>query len=296
MSKTLVVTHVMPLELEMFERFISYYKNCFKYLDNQDDVTMYVTLNLNPKLTDWDKSELKPQWFIDKFTQSMSGIKSHLQIIVDESVWGTTQQKRDVSFLDYDYFIFVDPDISVHEQQLKLQIMAAEQISKESDLFILSPNIPKWWDNTWDSLVHPNNRKDELGKFRLKQTFIDTFTQNPTEMGIRRSSIFKFGCGMHTLYSKKFWETIRIPEEFGGYGSEDTFGMIGSAEATKLGLDVRQYILDGLYITEDKDEEHREPSYKDKISVFKVKEDGKANSHKIMPLVIQNLKNSLLNK
>jgi len=296
MSKTLVVTHVMPLELEMFERFISYYKNCFKYLDNQDDVTMYVTLNLNPKLTDWDSSELKQQYFIDRFTNSLSGVKSHLQIIVDESVWGTTQQKRDVSFLDYDYFIFVDPDISVHEQQLKLQIMAAEQISAESDLFILSPNIPKWWDNSWDSLVHPNNRNDELGKFRLKQTFIDTFKQNPSEVGIRRSSVFKFGCGMHTLYSKKFWETIRIPEEFGGYGSEDTFGMIGSAEATKLGLDVRQYILDGLYITEDKDEEHREPSYKDKISVFKVKEDGKANSHKIMPLVIQNLKNSLLNR
>jgi len=296
MSKTLVVTHVMPLELEMFERFISYYKNCFKYLDNQDDVTMYVTLNLNPKLTDWDNSELKQQYFIDRFTNSLSGVKSHLQIIVDESVWGTTQQKRDVSFLDYDYFIFVDPDISVHEQQLKLQIMAAEQISAESDLFILSPNIPKWWDNSWDSLVHPNNRNDELGKFRLKQTFIDTFKQNPSEVGIRRSSVFKFGCGMHTLYSKKFWETIRIPEEFGGYGSEDTFGMIGSAEATKLGLDVRQYILDGLYITEDKDEEHREPSYKDKISVFKVKEDGKANSHKIMPLVIQNLKNSLLNR
>ena len=296
MSKTLVVTHVMPLELEMFERFISYYKNCFKYLDNQDDVTMYVTLNLNPKLTDWDNSELKQQYFIDRFTNSLSGVKSHLQIIVDESVWGTTQQKRDVSFLDYDYFIFVDPDISVHEQQLKLQIMAAEQISAESDLFILSPNIPKWWDNSWDSLVHPNNRNDELGKFRLKQTFIDTFKQNPSEVGIRRSSVFKFGCGMHTLYSKKFWETIRIPQEFGGYGSEDTFGMIGSAEATKLGLDVRQYILDGLYITEDKDEEHREPSYKDKISVFKVKEDGKANSHKIMPLVIQNLKNSLLNR
>ena len=296
MSKTLVVTHVMPLELEMFERFISYYKNCFKYLDNQDDVTMYVTLNLNPKLTDWDSSELKQQYFIDRFTNSLSGVKSHLQIIVDESVWGTTQQKRDVSFLDYDYFIFVDPDISVHEQQLKLQIMAAEQISAESDLFILSPNIPKWWDNSWDSLVHPNNRNDELGKFRLKQTFIDTFKQNPSEVGIRRSSVFKFGCGMHTLYSKKFWETIRIPQEFGGYGSEDTFGMIGSAEATKLGLDVRQYILDGLYITEDKDEEHREPSYKDKISVFKVKEDGKANSHKIMPLVIQNLKNSLLNR
>ena len=296
MSKTLVVTHVMPLELEMFERFISYYKNCFKYLDNQDDVTMYVTLNLNPKLTDWNKSELKPQWFINKFTQSMGGIKSHLQIIVDESVWGTTQQKRDVSFLDYDYFIFVDPDISVHEQQLKLQIMAAEQISSESDLFILSPNIPKWWDTSWDTLVHPNNINDELGKFRLKQTFIDTFIQNPNEMKIRRTNQFKFGCGMHTLYSKKFWETFRIPEEFGGYGSEDTFGMIAATKSVKFGIDVRQYVLDGLYITEDKDEVHREPSYKDKISVFKSKEDGKAKSMEIMPMVITRLGNSLLNK
>ena len=296
MSKTLVVTHVMPLELEMFERFISYYKNCFKYLDNQDDVTMYVTLNLNPKLTDWDKSELKPQWFIDKFTQTMCGIKSHLQIIVDESVWGTTQQKRDVSFLDYDYFIFVDPDISVHEQQLKLQIMAAEQISAESDFFVLSPNIPKWWDGSWDVLVHPNNRNDELGKFRLKQTFIDTFTQNPNKMNIRKAEKFKFGCGMHTLYSKKFWETIRIPKEFGGYGSEDTFGMITSTELVKLGIDVRQYVLDGLYITEDKDETHREPSYKDKISVFRVKEDGKAKSMEIMPMVIKRVGKSLLNQ
>ena len=211
MSKTLVVTHVMPMELEMFERFISYYKNSFKYLDKQDDVTMYVTLNLNPKFTDWDNSELKQQHFIDRFTNSLSGVKSHLQIIVDESVWGTTQQKRDVSFLDYDYFIFVDPDIAVHEQQLKLQIMAAEQISSESDFFVLSPNIPRWWDTTWDVVVHPNNRNDELGKFRLKQTFIDTFTQNPNEISIRRIGEFKFGCGMHTLYSKKFWETFRIP-------------------------------------------------------------------------------------
>jgi len=296
MSKTLVVTHVMPMELEMFERFISYYKNSFKYLDKQDDVTMYVTLNLNPKLTDWDNSELKQQHFIDRFTNSLSGVKSHLQIIVDESVWGTTQQKRDVSFLDYDYFIFVDPDIAVHEQQLKLQIMAAEQISSESDFFVLSPNIPKWWDTTWDVVVHPNNRNDELGKFRLKQTFIDTFTQNPNEISIRRIGEFKFGCGMHTLYSKKFWETFRIPEEFGGYGSEDTFGMIASSEAVKFGIDVRQYVLDGLYITEDKDEAHREPSYKDKISVFRVKEDGKAKSMELLPMVISRLGKSLLNQ
>jgi hypothetical protein len=294
MRRTLVVTHVMPLELEMFERFIAYYKEGFKYLDpNVDDVTMYVTLNLNPKLTDWDNSELKPQWFIDKFTKSMEGIRSYLQIVVDDSMWGTTQQKREVIRLDYDQFIFVDPDISVHEQQLKMQLMAAEQLSGH---FIISPNIPRWWDDSWDSIVHPDFKDAELGQFRNKETFTNCFTQTPKEVSLQSLPVFKFGCGMHTLYSKQFWDTVGIPEEFGGYGSEDTYAMFASFVCRKFGIDVVQYVLNGLYITEDKDEEHREPSYKSKIKVFDLKHDGKDYSNKIMKEVIQKFADSLLNK
>jgi len=293
MRKTLVVTHVMPLELEMFERFITYYKEGFKYLDENDDVTMYVTLNLNPKLTDWENSELKPQWFIDKFTKSMEGIRSYLQIVVDDSMWGTTQQKREVIKLDYDQFIFVDPDISVHEQQLKMQLLAAEQLSGN---FVISPNIPRWWDGSWDLIVHPDFKQKELHQFRTKETWNNTFTQTPSEITLQILNAFKFGCGMHTLYSKEFWNLIGIPEEFGGYGSEDTFAMLASGIARRAGVNVRQYVLDGLYITEDKDEDHRDPSYKDKVKVFDLKMDGKKYSNEIMGEVLQKFSDSLLNK
>ena len=290
MKKTLVVTHVMPLELEMFERFITYYKEGFRYLDENDDVTMYVTLNLNPKLTDWDNSELKPQWFINKFTKAMEGIRSYLQIVVDDSLWGTTQQKREVIELNYDQFIFVDPDISIHEQQLKLQLMAADQLSGP---YVLSPNIPKWWDNSWDPIVHPDFKNEDVGQFRLKGVWNDTFKQTPAEMNLKLLNVFKFGCGMHTLYSKEFWDLIGIPEEFGGYGSEDTFAMFASGIARKHGIDVRQYVLDGLYVTEDKDEEHRDPSYKSKVAIFDRKRDGKKYSNSIMGEVLQNFDKSL---
>jgi hypothetical protein len=293
MKRTLVVTHVMPLELEMFERFITYYTEGFKYLDENDDVTMYVTLNLNPKLTDWENSELKPQWFIDKFTKAMQGVRSYIQIVVDDSVWGTTQQKEQVIKLDYDQFIFVDPDISIHPQQLKMQLIAAEQLSGP---FVLSPNIPRWWDSSWDVLVHPDFKNAELGQFKLKETFKNTFTQNPKEVGLKLINQFKFGCGMHTLYSKEFWNLIGIPKEFGGYGSEDTFAMVASGIAKQFGIDVRQYVLDGLYITEDKDEEHRDPSYKHKIKVFDIKRDGKKYSNEIMGDILQKFKENLLNK
>jgi hypothetical protein len=291
MRRTLIVTHIMPLELEMFERFITYYKEGFKYLDENDDVTMYVTLNLNPKLTDWENSKLKPQWFIDRFTKSMEGIRSYLQVVVDDSLWGTTQQKREVIKLDYDQFIFVDPDISVHEQQLKMQLMAAEQLEGH---FVLSANIPRWWDSSWDPIVHPKMRTEELQQFRTKETWNNTFTQTTAEMNVRPLNVFKFGCGMHTLYSKEFWDTIGIPEEFGGYGSEDTFAMNASSVARKFGIDVRQYVLDGLYITEDKDETHREPSYVNDLVIFDSKRDGKKYSNNIMGEVIQKFAETLL--
>lgn len=282
MSKTLVVTHVMPMELEMFERFISYYKNCFKYLDKGDDVTMYVTLNLNPKLTDWENSELKQQWFIDKFTKSMSGIKSHLQIIIDDSVWGTTQQKREVLKLDYDYFIFVDPDISVHESQLKLQINAADNVKNRGASFVISPNIPRWWDETWDILVHPDFLEEELQQFRKSDVWESTFNQSPQEVKILGMNTFKFGCGMHTLYTKQFWEDVGgIPEEWGGYGSEDTYAM-HIANALKTRQPIFQYLLEGLYITEDRREETRRPSFYDKIKIFDLKLDGKKYSEEKM--------------
>ena len=63
-KRTLICIHVMPSELEMFERQIQLFKKAFLYLDERDDVTLKVTLNLNPGLTDWENSELKNGHFI----------------------------------------------------------------------------------------------------------------------------------------------------------------------------------------------------------------------------------------
>jgi hypothetical protein len=290
-KKTLIVTHVMPLELEMFERFISYYVNTFKYLDPlKDNITLYATLNLNPELTDWENSELKPQWFIDKFTKAMEGIPSYLQIVIDDSLWGTTQQKREVIKMDYDQFIFVDPDIAVHEQLLKVQLMAADKLTGP---FVLSPNIPRWWDDSWDYLVHPDFKQNEFSQFKDLSLWDKTFQQNIDSVDLKMLNTFKFGCGMHTLYSKEFWDIIGIPEEFGGYGSEDTFAMLASFIARKAGIDIRQYLLDGIYITEDRDEVRRTPSYKSKITISNKKQNYQKNSNDLMDGLLLNFAKSL---
>ena len=150
-KRTLVCIHVMPSELEMFERFMQQYHKALQYLDENDDVTLKVTLNLNPELTDWDNSELKQGYFVARFGVLFNGVRNINEVILDTSCWGTTQQKRDSYKLDYDQFIFVDTDILMHEHMLKYQLNVSYQLD---GIYILSPSLPKWWDDSWDDLCH----------------------------------------------------------------------------------------------------------------------------------------------
>ena len=294
-KRTLVCIHVMPSEIEMFERFMQQYHNSLKYLDQNDDVTIKATLNLNPKLTDWDNSEYKQGYFVARFGVLFNGIKNINEVILDESCWGTTQQKRDSYKLDYDQFIFVDTDILLHEHTLKYQLNVANQID---GIYIISPSLPKWWDDTWDDLCH----KDYLDKpygyaMDSKEAYENVFTQPITTINARQIEKIKFGCGMHTLYSKSFWELVGIPESFGGYGPEDTYGMAAAQVAIKLGVPVRQFVMDGVYITEDY--QNRKPSFIDKIKPIDRKKEFYDKAHelgvdevkKFASKLIQNLSN-----
>ena len=269
-KKTLVCIHIMPNEIEMFQKFMAQYRKALMYC-NDFNIYIKATLNLNPKLTDWDKSELKQDYFIKIFNEQFQykDITNINQIILDDSMWGTTQQKRESIKIDYfDQFIFVETDIVLHEHQLLYQLRASEQLEGK---YILSPAIPKWWDMSWDILVDNSMRDTE---FNTKETLDSVHKQQPSKLTLRQIPTIKFGCGMHTLYSKEFWKFIGIPESFGGYGPEDTFGMMASIGAIKKGYDIKQYVLDGIYISEDYF--NREPSIKGKI----VKSDLKTDFYK----------------
>ena len=286
-KKTLVCIHVMPSEIEMFQRFMEQYRKALSYCKDYD-VTIKATLNLNPKLTDWENSELKQDYFMNLFTEQFQyrGLKNINQIILDESLWGTTQQKRESIKIDYfDQFIFVDTDIALHELQLVYQLKASENLSGK---YVISPSIPKWWDPSWDYLVHSDMK--EVDPFTT-ETLSKTYVQQITNVVLRQIPTIKFGCGMHTLYSREFWQFIGIPESLGGYGPEDTIGMFRAIGAIQKGHDIKQFVLDGLYITEDYI--NREPSFKGKIKPVDMKDElskkGKSLIQSEITTFIQNL-------
>ena len=274
-KKTLVCIHIMPSEIEMFQRFMEQYRKALSYC-REYDVTIKATLNLNPKLTDWENSELKQDYFMNIFNAQFQykELKNINQIVLDKSMWGTTQQKRESIKIDYfDQFIFCDTDIVMHEHQLIYQLQAAEQLQ---GMYILSPSIPKWWDMSWDGLVSDSMKNAEAFS---EETMLGAFTQTPTNMQLKKLPYIKFGCGMHTLYSKSFWQFVGIPESFGGYGPEDTYGMTAGRIALEAGYVVNQYVLDGLYITEDYI--NRVPSFEGKIKPIDKKSEFYKNAEAI---------------
>ena len=259
-KRTLICIHIMPSEIEMFERQIELFKRAFLYLDDRDDVTLKATLNLNPELTDWESSELKNGHFASRFAILFNDIKNVNQIILDTSCWGTTQQKRESIKLDYDQFIFCDTDILFHEHMLRYQLDVSYQMD---GMYIVSPSLAKFWDTSWDVLCHSDYMDKHVGYSTEREAIENTTVQKVESITIKRVPVIKFGCGMHTLYSKSFWELVGIPESFGGYGPEDTYAMSAAEIAIKLGYDIIQVYMDGIYITEDYI--NRKPSFDGKI-------------------------------
>ena len=281
-KKTLICIHVMPSEMEMFERLMVQMHRAFHYLNENDDVTLKVTLNLNPELTDWENSEFKQGYFVSRFAVLFNGIPNINEIILDSSCWGTTQQKRESIKLSYDQFIFCDTDILFHEHMLRYQLDISYQLE---GMYILSPSLAKWWDSSWDVLCHSEYIDKEYGLcISDKNVMFGALTQEIKKINARQIPTIKFGCGMHTLYSKSFWEFVTIPEELGGYGPEDTYGMEAGKVALKLGYDIKQFVLDGVYIAEDY--QNRTPSFIDKVKpIDKKKEFYDAASSKGRDLV-----------
>jgi hypothetical protein len=231
------------------------------------------TLNLSPTLTDWDNSELKQSYFIERFSKHQS-IKN-ISEVVSKPGYGTTAQKRDAIKLDYNQFIFIDTDIAFPEQSLKYQLEASYQLNGK---YIILPQIVKLWDDSWDLAVH----KDFINKeynYHLTHDPELTYNQEILEVGLEQINTFKFGCGMHTLYSKEFWSLVGIPESFGGYGSEDTFAMYASNYAVRAGINIKQYILTGLYTSENMVTNR----LTDKVKSIANKENSRELSYKQFP-------------
>jgi len=271
-KRTQIVTHVMPTEIDEYSNIIDKLAKAAQYLEKKDWVSIHATLNISPDLIQWNKSELKSDFFIDKFNQIKEKCnwanEIIFNIIEDNSILGTTSQKREAIKGNYDQFIFLDCDIAFHPTTLKYMLEASYQVKGK---YLITPQTVKIgndFDNTWDVLVHNDYQNKEYIYYLTHDPNL-TYDQNIENVSIKTSPNFKFACGWFTLYSKDILNFIGIPEWLGHYGPEDTFMMCVS-EAVKHKHDITQYILEGIYISENYIS--RDNSYINKLNINNLKQ------------------------
>jgi hypothetical protein len=247
---TQIVIHLLPHEIDWFEWQLKQLKQGSYHLEEKDGVIIDVTLNLN--LIEWAKSQLPKQFFIDKFIQIEKLCDwCETQFTIDDrnGCLGCNDKRREaIRLTKADNIIYLDTDLIFKPELLKYAIDASEML--EIPYYIISPQITKMWDSSWDCLVNPKHIDKPLQK--------DLHTIDPYAIADLGETIllnpidqFKIGGGWFNLFSTQLLKHIDIPDSLGPYGLDDTYVMACCNMLRQKGTNIQQYVLEGTLVAEN---------------------------------------------
>jgi len=291
---TQLVVHILPQEIDWFEWQSKQLKQGSYYLDNDDKVLIDVTLNLN--LVKWEESKIPKEYFIEKFNnikKLYDWADTNFIIDNDNICLGCNDKRRDsINKSISDNIIYLDADLIFNPYILKYSIDSAKII--EDEYYIVSPQIPKMWDNTWDSLVnkefvnllpsHENYKSFDA--YKISNVFND--------FNLKHNNTFKMGGGWFNLISTNLLKYIKIPESLGPYGLDDTF-IIECAKLMKnQNYHINQYIIENMIVAENL--KYRDNLYEKYLKVIDMKDDFRKNSHEVFTNEVSNFWEKIKNK
>lgn len=259
--KTHIIVHVLPFEIDRFEHQIFELNKNSKFLSPDDKVTIDATLNVNDSLVDWSSSKISKQYFIDRF-EKLKTICGWATVLFDVSANNEclgVDDKRRTAIRKYasecDNFIYLDNDMFYPNTTLKYMMDAAKLIPNK--YWILSPQSNMLWDPSWNVLVNESYMNVRHSDLHTMDPF-EIFTKDYGEIEIVPINTFKFGGGWFNMLSSKLLAYTDIPDALGPYGLDDTFVIDACMIMRGMGIDVQQYVVKNLVVTQNyKHELHR---------------------------------------
>ena len=241
----------MPWEIDYALLTFTQLKKSKYHIPDNVNITIDSALNLSSYLINWDESKLPKEFFIEKYNQLLPLLKdyNHNSKIYDgDELYGHLDLQRDSMSPEVDYYMGICPDIYFNEHVLAYLIKSLEHIKDE--YFVLTPQIPRMWDSTWDILTnekylnHPNELWDSIDIFDIAND------EHPLPTLTHLKNDMKWA-GWFDIYSKSFFEKlVPIQPEWNGYGAWDFYGLNVVHLFKHLGGKVKQYILNNQVIFE----------------------------------------------
>ena len=272
---------MMPWEIDYALLSFSQLKKSSYHLNSEDKIYIDVGLNLSNYIINWSESKLPKHFFIEKYKSLIKMLdfaEIKTTIYEGNELWGHLDLEKNQIESHIDYYISICPDMWFHEHLLFYLIESAKQVKNK--YFIITPEIHKLWDSTWDELTNSNFQSVPYDSWNKSNIFdIQNIASSLEEPYLEQANNFKYA-GWFDLYSKSFIEElIPIPDDWKGYGPWDYYGMLVSEYAKQNGVDVQEYILRNQIIFEyhpdKKDKSNFDNFYKNNIKTHTIPDQRK---------------------
>lgn len=246
-----ITYHIMPWEIDYALLSFIQLKKSFYYIPRDVNIIIDSVLNISSYIINWDESKLPKEFFIEKYNQLLPLLKDYnhnSKIYERDELYGHLDLQRDSISSDIDYYMSICPDIYFGEHTLAYLIESLKHIKDE--YFVLTPQIPKMWDASWNVLTnkkyinYPDESWDSVDIF-------DIVTDVHPEPVLSCSEDQIKWAGWFDIYSKSFFEKLApIQPDWQGYGAWDFYGMNVTNEFKHLGGKFTQYILENQIVFE----------------------------------------------
>lgn len=274
MTETTIGIFVMPHEIDMFERLCYQLRRNQILLEDPHDmfnVKVRAILCLSDELTDWEKSSIDREFFKDKFfalEKTLDDFDSvEFNVHYGSEILGCTSFRRWLtSYADTEYITWLDCDMIIGDYFLMNTMYSLQAIDRPN--VIVTPEIVRIWDSTWDDLVNKNYIDWDHERYKSTDLLRITMESDAECLygegfSLEEIPIYKFAGGWGTTLSKSLLTSANIPRTFSHYGLEDTYVMT-CCEVWKDGQHPSftipvQYVMRNCVVGEDylnRDEAH----------------------------------------
>jgi len=251
--KVKITYHIMPWEIDFALISFMQLKKSKYYIDPEVNVKITAVLNMSDYLINWDNTKLPKELFKQKFKDLGALLIDYEYepiIIEGDKLYGILDMQKASYEPDVDYYINITQDMYFSETLLASMIEATKHIKNK--YFVITPEIYKMWDHTWDEITNekyldiPYENWDKADIFDIRY---DLKTDS-SEMSLYPTQRSKWAWWLD-LYSKAFYEDFApVQEDMVGYGAWDWYTLMLTEHAKSKGADFQQYLLKGQTIFE----------------------------------------------
>jgi len=163
-KKYVIGTHVMFFEIEMYKDFIEGLVNLLETVENKENVTIDLCLNLSQHLETIDRNQITESDIVSKFNKGIITLEELGYNVVskvhtdEDGFYFHADYRRDLNYnycKQVDYVMWGETDSFFPREAFEV----IESLSKWTDeqnfhRYLLSFADRKMWDSSWDPLVH----------------------------------------------------------------------------------------------------------------------------------------------